>query len=72
MRPERSGARRWPGLTGGQASCGSEYCLLAGSVELVHFHGEQEADARPTRRMIARLQPALSHSTALRLRANSG
>ncbi|MFD3492280.1 luciferase family protein [Streptomyces sp. NPDC058690] len=47
----------WPGLTGGRASCGSEYCLLAGTVELVHFHGEQEADVRLTRRMIARLRP---------------
>ena len=62
----------WPGLTGGWASCGSEYCLLAESVELVHFHGEQEADVYLTRRMIAKLQPALSHSTALRLRAGSG
>ncbi|MFB6782574.1 luciferase family protein [Streptomyces sp. NPDC056352] len=62
----------WPGLTSGPASCGSEYCLRTGAVELVHFHEEQEADVYLTRWMIAKLQPALSHSTALRLRDRSG
>lgn len=62
----------WPGLTGGRASCGSEYCVRTGVQEIVHFHGEQEADVHLSRTMVARMLPALSESTALRTRDGSG
>jgi hypothetical protein len=62
----------WPGLSGGQAYCGTDLCVRTGSQEIVHFHGENEADVHLTRSMIAKLGPALTHSSALRLRAGSG
>ena len=62
----------WPGLRGVPAYCGSDLCLRTDSHEIVHFHGENEADVHLTNSMIAKLHPALKSSTALRLRAGSG
>jgi hypothetical protein len=62
----------WPGLSGGRAYCGTDLCLRTGSQEIVHFHGENEADVYLTHSMITKLRPALKNSTALRLSAGSG
>ncbi|GAA3764063.1 luciferase family protein [Streptomyces tremellae] len=62
----------WPGLSAGQGYCGTDPCLRAGTRDLVHFHGEHEADVHLTGAMIAKLRPALKNSTALRLRPGSG
>ncbi|MCZ4100005.1 MULTISPECIES: luciferase family protein [Streptomyces] len=62
----------WPGLTGGRASCGSEYCVRTGAQEIVHFHSAQEAEVHLSRTMVAKLLPALSESTALRVHHGSG
>jgi hypothetical protein len=62
----------WPGLSGGPASCGPCLCLRAGGRDIVHFHGENEADVHLTGAMIAKLRPALASSSALRLRDGSG
>ncbi|MFJ4923253.1 luciferase family protein [Streptomyces sp. NPDC088725] len=62
----------WPGLSGDQSYCGTDLCVSAGDKEIVHFHGENEADVHLTHSMIAKLRPALKNSTALRLRAGSG
>lgn len=62
----------WPGLISGRAYCGTDLCLSTGTKEIVHFHGENEADVHLTNPMIAKLRPALKNSTALRLRAGSG
>ncbi|MYS06686.1 hypothetical protein GTW71_09605, partial [Streptomyces sp. SID6041] len=40
--------------------------------EIVHFHGEHEADVHLTRAMVAKLRHALLGSSAVRLRAGSG
>ncbi|WP_236710962.1 luciferase family protein [Streptomyces sp. 150FB] len=62
----------WPGLSGGQAYCGTDLCVRTGTKEIVHFHGENEADVHLTHSMIAKLRPVLKNSTAIRLRAGSG
>ncbi|MET9479216.1 MULTISPECIES: luciferase domain-containing protein [unclassified Streptomyces] len=62
----------WPGLSRGRAYCGTDLCVRTESQEIVHFHGENEADVHLTNSMIAKLRPALKRSTALRLRAGSG
>ncbi|MFF9343311.1 MULTISPECIES: luciferase family protein [unclassified Streptomyces] len=62
----------WPSLTRGRAHCGAELGLGTATEEIVHFHGEHEADVHLTRAMVARLRPALQNSTAVRLRAGSG
>ncbi|WP_254406917.1 luciferase family protein [Streptomyces sp. GMY02] len=62
----------WPGLSGGRAYCGTDSCVRAGTRDIVHFHGENEADVHLTHAMIAKLRPALKRSTALRLRAGCG
>ncbi|MGW0119968.1 luciferase domain-containing protein [Streptomyces sp. NPDC003327] len=62
----------WPSLTPGRALCGAEVGLCAQAQEIVHFHGEHEADVHLTRAMIAKLRPALLGSSAVRLRAGSG
>ncbi|WP_405983783.1 luciferase family protein [Streptomyces sp. NBC_00872] len=62
----------WPGLSGGRAYCGTDPCVRTDTQEIVHFHGENEADVHLTNAMIAKLRPALKRSTALRLRAGCG
>ncbi|MEU8522794.1 luciferase family protein [Streptomyces sp. NBC_01216] len=62
----------WPSLTADRARCGAELGLRTATQEIVHFHGEHEADVHLTRIMIARLRPALLGSSAVRLRAGSG
>ncbi|MER7540761.1 luciferase family protein [Streptomyces sp. NPDC097704] len=62
----------WPSLTPGRAHCGAELGLGTGTQEIVHFHGEHEADVHLTRAMVAKLRPALLGSSAVRLRAGSG
>ncbi|MFD9335301.1 luciferase family protein [Streptomyces sp. NPDC060028] len=61
----------WPALTEGRPPCDAEFALNSGSQEIVHFHGEHEADVHLTRAMITKLRPALSRSTAVRLRTGS-
>ncbi|MBT2438596.1 DUF5519 family protein [Streptomyces sp. ISL-36] len=62
----------WPSLIAGRAHCGAELGLGTETHDIVHFHGEHEADVHLTRAMIAKLRPALLGSSALRLRAGSG
>ncbi|WP_406864911.1 luciferase family protein [Streptomyces sp. HUAS MG47] len=62
----------WPSLIADRAHCGAELGLRTTTQEIVHFHGEHEADVHLTRAMIAKLRPALLGSTAVRLRAGSG
>ncbi|WP_254705660.1 luciferase family protein [Streptomyces vilmorinianum] len=62
----------WPSLVPGRAQCGAELGLRTATHEIVHFHGEHEADVHLTRAMIAKLRPALLGSSAVRLRAGSG
>lgn len=62
----------WPSLIADRAHCGAELGLRTTTQEIVHFHGEHEADVHLTRSMIAKLRPALIGSTAVRLRAGSG
>ncbi|MEU3072798.1 luciferase family protein [Streptomyces laurentii] len=62
----------WPSLIAGRAPCGAELGLRTTTQEIVHFHGEHEADVHLTRAMIARLRPALLGSSAVRLRPGSG
>lgn len=62
----------WPSLIADPAPCGGGLGLRTATQEIVHFHGEHEADVHLTRAMIARLRPALLGSSALRLRAGSG
>ncbi|GAA3387231.1 hypothetical protein GCM10017752_02390 [Streptomyces roseoviridis] len=62
----------WPSLIADRAACGAELGLRTATQQIVHFHGENEADVHLTRAMVARLRPALLGSTALRLRAGSG
>ncbi len=57
----------WSALSCGPAPCGAAHCLCAGETEIVHFHGDNEADVHLTRPLLARLGPALRRSTALRL-----
>ncbi|MFD3548674.1 luciferase family protein [Streptomyces sp. NPDC058655] len=61
----------WPALSESRALCGSGLGLNAGSQEIVHFHGDHEADVHLTRAMIAKLRPALAGSTAVHLRTGS-
>lgn len=61
----------WSALTEGRPPCGAGLGLNAGSQEIVHFHGEHEADVHLTRAMITKLRPALARSTAVRLRTGS-
>lgn len=61
----------WPALSEGRTPCGSGLGLNAGSQEIVHFHGDHEADVHLTRAMIAKLEPALAGSTAVHLRTGS-
>ncbi|GGT15319.1 luciferase domain-containing protein [Streptomyces purpureus] len=61
----------WPALTQGRPPCGAGLGLNAGFQEIVHFHGEHEADVHLTHAMIAKLRPALAGSSAIRLRAGS-
>lgn len=62
----------WPGLSVGRAYCGTDLCVRTGTQEIVHFHGENEADVHLTSPMIAKLRPALKNSSALRMRSGSG
>ncbi|MFD3539880.1 luciferase family protein [Streptomyces sp. NPDC058662] len=62
---------RWSALTEGRPACGAGVGLNAGAREIVHFHGEHEADVRLTRAMITKFRPALAGSTAIRLPAGS-
>lgn len=62
----------WPGLSAGQGYCGTDLCVRTGTRDIVHFHGEHEADVHLTSTMIAKLRPALKGSTALRLHRGSG
>ncbi|MFF7177123.1 luciferase family protein [Streptomyces sp. NPDC008121] len=62
----------WPSLVADPALCGAEVGLRTATREIVHFHGEHEADVHLSRSMIARLRPALLGSSAVRLRAGSG
>lgn len=62
----------WPGLSAGRAYCGTDLCLSTGTRDIVHFHGEHEADVHLSSSMIAKLRPVLKNSTALRLRPGSG
>ncbi|MFI0715954.1 luciferase family protein [Streptomyces inhibens] len=62
----------WPALSRGRAGCGAQYCLCAGSWEIVHFHSGSEVDVHMTRHMIDRLGPALRGSSALKLPSASG
>ncbi|MFD6417489.1 luciferase family protein [Streptomyces sp. NPDC060194] len=62
----------WPDLTGGQASCGSASSLRSGDLEIVHFHGEEQADVHLPPHLIAKLRPALARSSAVRLHPHSG
>ncbi|MFJ6793455.1 luciferase family protein [Streptomyces sp. NPDC091268] len=61
----------WPALSEGRPPCGTGHGLNSGSQEIVHFHGEHEADVHLTRAMITKLRPALARSTAVRLRTGS-
>ncbi|MFD3939770.1 luciferase family protein [Streptomyces sp. NPDC058611] len=61
----------WPALSEGRTPCGTGLGLNAGSQEIVHFHGDHEADVHLTRAMIAKLEPALAGSTAVHLRTGS-
>ncbi|WP_443059482.1 luciferase domain-containing protein [Streptomyces sp. NBC_00435] len=61
----------WPSLAEGRPTCGAALGLNAGAHEIVHFHGEHEADVHLTRAMITTLRPALASSTAIRLRTGS-
>ncbi|UKY54965.1 luciferase family protein [Streptomyces inhibens] len=61
-----------PALSRGRAGCGAQYCLCAGSWEIVHFHSGSEVDVHMTRHMIDRLGPALRGSSALKLPSASG
>ncbi|KAF0651986.1 MULTISPECIES: luciferase domain-containing protein [Streptomyces] len=57
----------------GRGECGEPRCLCAADgTEIVHFHGDREADVHLTRPMIAKLGPALRRSTAVRLSPASG
>ncbi|WP_374986679.1 luciferase family protein [Streptomyces fradiae] len=57
----------------GRGECGEPRCLCAADgTEIVHFHGDREADVHLTRPMIAKLRPALRRSTAVRLSPASG
>ncbi|MGW0466677.1 luciferase domain-containing protein [Streptomyces sp. NPDC003027] len=62
----------WPSLIADPALCGAETGLRTATREIVHFHGEHEADVHLSRAMIAKLRPALLGSSAVRLRAGSG
>ncbi|MFF8276077.1 luciferase family protein [Streptomyces lateritius] len=62
----------WPSLIAGRAHCGAELGLGTTTHDIVHFHGEHEADVHLTRAMTAKLRPALLGSSAVRLRAGSG
>ncbi|MFG3495862.1 luciferase family protein [Streptomyces sp. NPDC047928] len=63
----------WPALSRGHARCGAPHCLCAaGGTEIVHFHGDHEADVHLTHHMIAKLRPVLRGSSALRLSPASG
>ncbi|MEU9860763.1 luciferase family protein [Streptomyces sp. NPDC047971] len=62
----------WPSLVPGRTPCGAELGLGTPTQDIVHFHGEHEADVHLTRAMIAKLRPALLGSSAVRLRAGSG
>ncbi|MEV6954395.1 luciferase family protein [Streptomyces sp. NPDC051183] len=61
----------WSALSEGRPPCGAGLGLNAGSQEIVHFHGEHEADVHLTLAMIGKLRPALDRSTAVRLRSGS-
>ncbi|MGW6707126.1 luciferase domain-containing protein [Streptomyces sp. NPDC054956] len=61
----------WPSLVEGRPACGAALGLNAGAQEIVHFHGEHEADVHLTRTMITKLRPALAASTAITLRTGS-
>lgn len=62
----------WPALSRGRARCGAPDCLCSGGAEIVHFHGDNEADVHLTRPLVTRLGPALRRCTALRLSPASG
>ncbi|WP_405486573.1 luciferase family protein [Streptomyces sp. NBC_00096] len=61
----------WPSLVEGRPTCGAALGFNAGAQEIVHFHGEHEADVHLTRAMISKLRPALASSTAIQLRTGS-
>ncbi|WP_306192624.1 luciferase family protein [Streptomyces sp. MK5] len=58
----------WSALSRGRGSCGERRCLCAADgTEIVHFHGDCEAEVHLTRPLIAKLQPVLRRSSAVAL-----
>lgn len=61
----------WPDLHGAVPACGAGPALCSGEAEIVHFHGECDADLQLTAGALQRLRPELSRSTAIRLHPGS-
>ncbi|WP_435224453.1 luciferase family protein [Streptomyces sp. Tue6028] len=61
----------WPDLLSTVPTCGAGQGLRTTDAEIVHFHGEHDADLHLTGPVIRRLYPGLSQSTAIRLRPGS-
>ncbi|MFE2266669.1 luciferase domain-containing protein [Streptomyces griseosporeus] len=63
----------WSALSRGHSSCGERRCLCAADgTEIVHFHGDGEAEVHLTRPLIAKLRPVLRRSSAVALSPASG
>ncbi|WP_408056097.1 luciferase domain-containing protein [Streptomyces luteolifulvus] len=61
----------WPDLRRAVPACGCGVALRAADAEIVHIHGEHDADLHLTGAVIRRLHPELSRSTAIRLHPGS-
>ncbi|MGW5661682.1 luciferase domain-containing protein [Streptomyces sp. NPDC003758] len=57
----------WPDLTVQPASCGTGRALGTPHSEIVHFHGDREADVHLTTGAIRRFSGDLAESTAIRI-----
>jgi xanthine/CO dehydrogenase XdhC/CoxF family maturation factor len=57
----------WPGITSASPACDIGQALRTAGSEIVHFHSGHDADLHLTPPVIHRLQPELSHSSAVRL-----
>lgn len=58
----------WPGVAVVRADCGLGAALRAGGRQVLHLHGEAEAEFRLTRPVLERLGPALAGCGRVRVR----
>ncbi|MFF2382797.1 luciferase family protein [Streptomyces sp. NPDC058108] len=57
----------WPDLHGATPACAAGPALCSAGAEIVHFHGDSDAELHLTAAAIERLRPELGRSTAIRL-----